>query len=515
MAQPESQLADFDPRKWSLYRVAALLAFLSLLVASWRLWIPGSDFPAVPLLPQIASWIASASTAAQPSDTLGFDNVDAHPDRPPFNTPLLVYRCVVWCAFAVMLAGAVAAGLGGFSQRLNRWSWCYAVGFMLLVSCNTHCLQPWAYHWLALSGLFFLASPDDRAAQRRAKHWACNLTIGVYFWSALSKFDAQFNFTVGAEMLQQILEWLPNLTNNRGLAAAATSPFPEEGLSIANSPGRQQLGYWPLLFPCSELFIAALLCVKRTARWGAWGAFLMHAMLFLVLGPWGLGHKPGVLIWNTFFAVQGPLLFGGRPVRWSSKRTASPLPLARSSLADSSSGSPKRNTAMANLAIFVVMAMLILPSFERTGWWDHWPAWGLYAPHSSRVSLLIPADELENLPESLQRQLPDLPSEDAHTWLRVPLERWSLETLGVPIYPQARFQLGVAQAVTEHLDEPANARLELFSAAQRRDGHRKKQILYGLDAMSAAESQFWLGSRPVVIALPHMPPLEDQTYPLR
>jgi len=93
------------------------------------------------------------------------------------------------------------------------------------------------------------------------------------------------------------------------------------------------------------------------------------------------------------------------------------------------------------------------------------------------------------------------------------MERWSLETLGVPIYPQARFQLGVAQAVAQRLDDPEDARLELFSVARRQDGERQKQTCYGLNAMSAAESQFWLGSRPVVITMPHALAQEDQHNP--
>jgi hypothetical protein len=507
MARNEPQFDSFDPHKWRLYRVIALIALLSLLGASWRLWIPVSDFPAVPLLPKIASWITPAA-----SDDSSFADIGALPNGPNFSVPLFVYRCVVCCALVVMCVGAVAAGLGGFSQRLHRWSWCYAAGFLILVSCNTHCLQPWAYHWLALSGLFLLASPDDLASQRRAKYWARNLTIGVYFWSALSKFDAQYNFTVGAEMLQQILKWLSNLTHNQGVDTATTSQILIDSQSLSVSPRWQQLGYWPLLFPCGELGIAALLCIRRTAHWGAWGALFMHLLLFFVLGPWGLGHKPGVLLWNAFFAIQGPLLFGGRPARLSSMEITFPAP-PTSSPTDSSTRSPKRKPVIANLAIFVVMAMLFLPSIERWGWWDHWPAWGLYAPHSSRASLLIPADQLQRLPESLQRQFPRSPPEDSTTWLRVPMERWSLETLGVPIYPQARFQLGVAQAVAQRLDDPEDARLELFSVARRQDGERQKQTCYGLNAMSAAESQFWLGSRPVVITMPHALAQEDQHNP--
>ena len=43
---------------------------------------------------------------------------------------------------------------------------------------------------------------------------------------------------------------------------------------------------------------------------------MLHGLLLVILGPWGLDHKPGVLLWNAYFIVQDVLLLAG-PVRQS------------------------------------------------------------------------------------------------------------------------------------------------------------------------------------------------------
>jgi len=113
--------------------------------------------------------------------------------------------------------------------------------------------------------------------------------IGFYFHSAVTKFDYSFLHTLG----QQFLD---------ALAALLGTP-----LDDWSDRARFTLA---AAFPAGELAIAVGLCFAATRRVALAAALLLHGTLLLILGPWGLGHKPGVLIWNVFFIVQDVLLFG-------------------------------------------------------------------------------------------------------------------------------------------------------------------------------------------------------------
>ena len=118
--------------------------------------------------------------------------------------------------------------------------------------------------------------------------WLRRIVISIYIYSAVSKFDYQFVFTVGEQMLDVLL----------GFVGLETTGLPE-WLQIS----------LVLCLPMGELLIGGLLLFSRTRKLGGWLAIGLHASLLLVLGPWGLNHQPGVLIWNAWFIVQAWLLF--------------------------------------------------------------------------------------------------------------------------------------------------------------------------------------------------------------
>ena len=72
---------------------------------------------------------------------------------------------------------------------------------------------------------------------------------------------------------------------------------------------------------------------------------------------------------------------------------------------------------------------MILPLLAPSGWFDLWPSWGLYAPSSERVHLLVHRNDRDRLPEDLRRYLEEAESAE-EPWLRFRLDHWSLDATG-------------------------------------------------------------------------------------
>ena len=95
----------------------------------------------------------------------------------------------------------------------------------------------------------------------------------------------------------------------------------------------------------------------------------MHLSLIALLGPWGLDHSLGVLVWNALLIVQAWVLFV-RPRVDSRDETRQP------SQATMPSQSRARGINIASALTYVVVAIaMVAPLFERSGYWDHWLSW--------------------------------------------------------------------------------------------------------------------------------------------
>lgn len=320
-----------------------------LFAVTWKLWTPQTDFPQIPF----SVWLV---------------------DVPAW---------VDW----VGLAG-IAAGLAGLtvslSQKLTTISIsCFVVATLVLVALNQHRLQPWVYLLLVYCG--YLLTFERRVAVK----WVRWTVASVYVFSAVSKFDYQFVFTVGQQMLETLC----------GFIALDTGDF-AVGTSVA----------LVLVFPLSEFLVGILLLIPKTRHVAGWLAMAMHGTLVLVLGPMGLDHQLGVLAWNCFFICQAWVLFVGETsVGKTKQKRQEGTELVR------------QNGWVGNLVgVFVLIfpaTCLLLPQVELPVRADHWVAWEVYAPRSSRASFAVES-------QTIKKSLGEL----------------SLARLGVPVYPQARFQ---------------------------------------------------------------------------
>ena len=395
---------------WVLLKRWLAVAQLSLVAATWKLWTPQTDFPQVPLIRAACDWPGGCD----------------------------------WVCLIGLVTSSIAMLIAADNSRVSRIASAGTAlslgGFFVL---DQHRLQPWAWQFLLLAILLSLA--DDVTA-RRGWIW---LVVSIYFWSAVSKLDYTFFHEQGPALLGGLklamgLEGMPNRWTQQ--------------LDVAGS----------MFLAAGELGVAVLLAYPRTRWLGLWTAIVMHAALLAALGPMGLNHANGVLLWNLFFIGQDWLLF----------RRAGTTPSFEEGVPSTTQLHQFWNRPIGwnnRLAMIGVLIAIGWPTLEPIGLCDHWLAWSVYSARPGRSDLLAgPEMDVQNLPMRsdefrVVRMMLTTESMDHPITLRkLGIAQWSLDQLSVPIYPQNRFQVGVAWSLVE--DFQFRGSLILFPATSRWDG---------------------------------------------
>jgi len=416
-----------------LQRSIALFGF-ALFGATWRLWIAAPEFPQVPFLRGL-------------------------------NLPA---EWLEWLALGLLVAGL--AGMLLVTRVAGRAALImFAAALAVLFAYDQQRFQPWAYQFLLLA--IVLATPQPRLAICLLRAFI----VSFYFYSALTKFDYTFLHTLGQQFLDTLVRPI-------GLA-------PDDWSARARLVAAG-------LFPAVELAVAMGLTFRRTRSAALVLSLAVHALLLFILGPWGLNHRPGVLIWNAYFMVQNLILFcsGERLAAVARKlRLACNAQLLEEAADNPSAARGAHASTWA--AIAIVMAAVLLPLSAPSTWFDLWPSWGLYAPSAERVHLLVHRNDRERLPTWLQSYLEPADAA-AEPWLRLRLDRWALDSTGAPVYPQNRVQLGIARGVIDQYGLVERTRVIRFSLADRFSGDRSFKIAAGSAELEAATDEYWLGSIP-------------------
>jgi hypothetical protein len=76
------------------------------------------------------------------------------------------------------------------------------------------------------------------------------------------------------------------------------------------------------------------------------------------------------------------------------------------------------------------------------------------------------------------------------------MDRWSLQAVGAPIYPQNRFQIGIALDLAEAYELEDDILVIVESAADRFTGKRSSQVFEGMTALKNKAAHYWLNSVP-------------------
>jgi hypothetical protein len=295
----------------------------------------------------------------------------------------------------------------------------------------------------------------------------------IYFHSALSKLNMGFLETAGSGQL--LVYGLLRATSLTGLNRWSVL---ERGFEV--------------LLPLTELTVALMLVFSRSRRAGLLASLGMHLLLILALGPLGRNHKPGVLIWNAYFLVQNVVLFG-------------PLRGRRSAVVAQQSGDagPTSNIEMrgavtsaspaARLTEGLTVAAMLLPFLEPFGLFDVWPSWAVYAGGTEQVTVHVHVQTRERLPTELLRYTS---TRRIDGWNRLMIDRWSLDTLNAPIYPEVRSQIGVALWIARLAKTDDGLRVAIYSRADRWTGERAIRVLKSTAEIEQELDTFWLNGYP-------------------
>ena len=352
----------------------------------------------------------------------------------PFLEFLVDVPSIVDWILLASVVGSLLVSAFGRSDRVRRiGQFAFALFAVGLISLNQHRLQPWAYQFVIFALVMALAKPKHAIYSLRL------IVVSIYIYSAVSKFDYQFVHTVGSQMLGTIAELV-------GLDLDDWSATFRSGLVLG--------------MPIGELLIGCGLLFPRTRKLAIRLAVVLHAVLLAVLLQ--LGHSLGVICWNLYFICQAIVLFGFCETK---------KPTANLDSADSIR--PRTRYSFNTLTTVLVGFVLLFPLTQSFGICDHWVAWEVYSPRTSRAATVVPIKS--DLPRSQDTLL------------------WSEQTLFVPVYPQARFQLAVAMA---DLQDYANYSIEFKGVANRWDGSRSTEIFTGRDQMQMRASKFWLNLKP-------------------
>jgi hypothetical protein len=350
----------------------------------------------------------------------------------------------VWTSWLVLAAIGSTLGLTalGRSWRLMIRINLPVLAWAILRDQNR--FQPWASQY-GMIGLVMAFTTKARSL--KLARW---YVVSLYFYSGLSKLDVSFCRELGPTFL------------TAGLGPFGWSPrdWPESARSMAC-----------LAMPAFEILVAALLAFRSTRWLGLLGAMAQHSALIGVLGPWALGHSPIVLVWNASLILEDVLLFGG-----------STIP-----------ADEEPESKAGRVALLAIWSAMILPSVERLGLCDAWPAHALYASHAERSEVFLPEDDVDRYPEAIRRRLE--PS-GVGPWRRLDLTAWSRDVRGTPLYPSGRVGNAVAEFLEARYGGPQPVRLVQWGRARAWDGARDREECVGLGAIRRHADSFLFDAHP-------------------
>lgn len=350
-----------------------------LVVLTFPLWSGNSEFPAVPLI--------GIPFSRSVRLTLGLGLLGAC-------ASFLVAIVREWRISRFKEADETATP-ACFTRVVRLSALGIVVASGLCVVANQHCLQAW--HWLLMIVMVMVAGIG-----RQSLLPSLSIVLaGVYICSGLSRisFSDQPNAT---EMIVQPL---------LGFVLPQKIAVDLRWIRIA-----------AMIATAGEILTGLFLCLPKTRKIGLVMAIGMHLSLMLALGPFGLRHHWGVVLWNLCFACTLPLVFGGAQPIWDLRRSWPGVCVTLFSL-----------SGLAGIA-------------------DNWPSWQLYSSRPETWELWLSSETADELPSSLHPFLSDHPFHGE--WRVFKLDRWSLNETGAPMYPEDRFQYGVIRDVLSRVKTP-------------------------------------------------------------
>lgn len=361
-----------------------------------------------------------------------------------------------------LLIGLIIAVLARQNIRVQLGWMLVAASLLMTFLVDQHRLQPWAYQSFFYALIFSSMNPST------CRKWIMPLAASVYVYSAAGKFDFQFQHTVGQDLISALASFMGGLPVNFDAKSATRLA---------------------LFFPTVELLAGLGLTLPKTRRLSVIVLTLMHVSLLILLGPWSLDHSWGVLLWNLMLITQAYFVFW---VRYEPDLPASSADVPVADRAVTATHHSFESSIFAVCVKFLIVLAILCPLLERSGYWDHWTSWSLYSPHTSRAEIELHRSVMGNLDPPIVAFLEE--DEDGDGWHRLSLESWSLGRRFVPIYPQARYQLAIANQLCVSGGLDAQIRVKLKGVADRWTGTRSESRLMGKQQIQEACEDFWLNT---------------------
>ena len=381
--------------------------------------------------------------------------------------PPLLADCPRWVDLVLTIVLMVGCGrlASAGEQPQLLWKLIVVVIAAVMPLLNVARFQPW--HWLFLLLMVQLLLFRGAALRR----WNQLTLASLYVFAAMSRFDPAFPADAG--MPTTLLRTLLQLG---GLQDVLRDPHTAR-LLVGGLNGM-------------ELLVGVCLLIPRWHRVGVVLAVLVHAALLTALGPWGLGHSWGVLIWNVLLLLAVPMLFH-RPRRATPVDQSAAAVDGQPSDERGADGQPlgwrRSNWRQALSAVLI----LVVPASALLGLADNWLGWQVYSPRTDRVWLRVSRAAVKQLPRSVQPFVGNPPPlSDLYP---VRIDRWVNAVTGAPIYPEDRYQLRLVRDVIRDLDD-GTFEIGISTARSPAWWHRQERTVKTHRDLSRAIDGFWVPS---------------------
>jgi len=286
----------------------------------------------------------------------------------------------------------------------------FLLGALFLYCGDQNRGQPWFYLDCVLFVLTLLPDPIALAA--------CRLIVSiVYIWAAIQKFGPEYQRLIVPYMLEPASKWLP-----------------QNGVSVA----RWLINEAPVV----ELFIGIGLWVPFLRRTAIAATILIHAIVLLLLGPFGHNYNLVVWPWNLEMIALVIVLF---PSVTLSKTL--------------------REVRQSSVAILVALLVATLPVLGYFGWWDSYFSFAVYSGNTATADMIVVPSLVERLPEPIRQFAhplhPDVIA--ANPGLRglyvFDVQSWAQNELGVPPIPEPRNYRAISRYVAKFAEQPSDIQL--------------------------------------------------------
>jgi hypothetical protein len=247
------------------------------------------------------------------------------------------------------------------------------------------------------------------------------------------------------------------------------------------SPAALETGVWLLIG--AEVAVGMLLLVPRTRRFGVVFAVLLHALLIVVLGPFGLNHHLAVLLWNLTLMVLVPVTSGWRIRKSLANEREAPL---------AAKGTQRGLFRTAWPAVAMVW---MLPLSGLFGVFDNWPSWQVYSPRPERWLLSIHTEDTARIPRQYQPWLRK--GELFSDWQPLALDDWSLDATRAPLYPEDRFQLAVIRFVLDQCPADLRFQVQISEPMPIMWWQRRERLLTSRSELNIEAARFLLPAQAV------------------